>query len=47
MAAAKGVITNKTTGVAARFIGEVAHAVAACDQEQTIEVLDALVEMSS
>jgi methylamine--corrinoid protein Co-methyltransferase len=45
VAAAKGVITDKTTGMEARFMGECAHAVAGMPTEQTNEVLDALVKM--
>ena len=45
VAAAKGVITDKTTGMEARFMGECAHAVAGLPTEQTNEVLDALVKM--
>ena len=45
VAAAKGVITDKTTGLEARFMGECAHAVAGMPTEQTNEILDALVKM--
>jgi methylamine--corrinoid protein Co-methyltransferase len=45
VASAKGVITDKTTGMEARFMGEVAHAVAGLPTEQTNEVLDELVKM--
>jgi methylamine--corrinoid protein Co-methyltransferase len=45
VAAAKGVITDKTTGMEARFMGECAHAVAGMPTEQTNEILDALVKM--
>ena len=43
VAAAKGVIINKTTGMEARFMGECAHAVAGMPIEQVNEILDALV----
>lgn len=43
VASAKGVATNKTTGLEARFMGEVAHAVAGMPLEQINEILDALV----
>jgi methylamine--corrinoid protein Co-methyltransferase len=45
VAAAKGVITDKTTGMEARFMGECAHAVAGMPTEQVNEILDALVKM--
>jgi methylamine--corrinoid protein Co-methyltransferase len=43
VASAKGVLTDKTTGMEARFMGECAHAVAGLPTEQTNEILDALV----
>jgi len=43
VAAAKGVIVNKTTGMEARFMGECAHAVAGMPIDQVNEILDALV----
>ena len=45
VAAAKGVITDKTTGLEARFMGECAHAVAGMPAEQVNEILDSLVKM--
>jgi methylamine--corrinoid protein Co-methyltransferase len=45
VASAKGVITDKTTGMEARFMGECAHAVAGLPTEQTNEILDELVKM--
>lgn len=43
VASAKGVATNKTTGLEARFMGEVAHAVAGMPLDKVNQVLDALV----
>jgi methylamine--corrinoid protein Co-methyltransferase len=43
VAAAKGVKVDKTTGLEARFMGEVAHAVAGMGLEQINPILDALV----
>ena len=43
VAASKGVATDKTTGLEARFMGEVAHAVAGMPVGQVNEILDALV----
>jgi len=43
VASAKGVATNKTTGLEARFMGEVAHAVAGMPTRQVNGILDALV----
>ena len=43
VASAKGVATNKTTGLEARFMGEVAHAVAGRPLDEINQVLDALV----
>jgi methylamine--corrinoid protein Co-methyltransferase len=43
VAAAKGVKLDKTTGLEARFMGEVAHAVAGMPLDQVNEILDALV----
>ncbi len=43
VASAKGVATNKTTGLEARFMGEVAHAVAGMPVEEANRILDALV----
>jgi methylamine--corrinoid protein Co-methyltransferase len=43
VAAAKGVITNKTTGMEARFMGESSHAVAGMPIPQVNEILDNLV----
>jgi|SRR5665648_81445 len=44
VASAKGVATNKTTGLEARFMGEVAHAAAGMPLEKVNEILDALVK---
>jgi methylamine--corrinoid protein Co-methyltransferase len=43
VASAKGVATNKTTGLEARFMGEVAHAVAGMPTEQVNKILNELV----
>ncbi len=43
VAAAKGVATNKTTGLEARFMGEVAHAAAGMPLDKVNEILDSLV----
>jgi methylamine--corrinoid protein Co-methyltransferase len=43
VAAAKGVKLDKTTGLEARFMGEVAHAVAGMPIDQVNEILDTLV----
>lgn len=45
VASAKGVTTDKTTGLEARFMGEVAHAVAGMPLDKVNEILDALVMM--
>ncbi len=44
VASAKGVATNKTTGLEARFMGEVAHAAAGMPLDKVNEILDALVK---
>jgi methylamine--corrinoid protein Co-methyltransferase len=43
VASAKGVKVDKTTGLEARFMGEVSHAVAGMPLDQINEILDALV----
>jgi methylamine---corrinoid protein Co-methyltransferase len=43
VAAAKGVTTDKTTGLEARFMGEVAHAAAGMPVDQVNQILDTLV----
>jgi methylamine---corrinoid protein Co-methyltransferase len=43
VASAKGVATNKTTGLEARFMGEVSHAVAGMPTDRVNEILDSLV----
>ena len=43
VAAAKGVKVDKTTGLEARFMGEVSHAVAGMALDQVNEILDTLV----
>lgn len=45
VAAAKGVATNTFTGMEARFMGEVAHAVAGMETAKVNEILDKLVAM--
>jgi len=45
VASAKGVLTDYTTGLEARFMGEVAHAVAGMPIKQINEILDNLVKM--
>ncbi len=45
VASAKGVATNYTTAMEARFMGEVAHAVAGMDLEKVNGILDELVGM--
>jgi len=45
VAASKGVATNYTTGMEARMMAEVAHAVAGMETEKVNEILDKLVSM--
>ena len=45
VAASKGVATNCTTGMEARMMAEVAHAVAGMETEKVNEILDKLVSM--